>query len=209
MIAGERKEITLLNESRVIDTYIIYLFIRKLTKPFEDWLAFDLGIIDEEGNILKSRKDLKTKEEKEAFTVFDLFILKMKKLLSRLPFGRSKIASYAAALYFIRESEYFDEDDFLFEDDNLCESFEDFYSEAVEDNEQAFREMIDGLTCQEIEEIANVAGSGAIAGVGDGTVVVKNRDQTKYLRRNREDGELNIDKIKELSKKIHNKKSGV
>lgn len=91
----------------IVDLYLVYKFIRKLVKPFDKWEAYKLGIIDADGNILKSRKSLRGATEKEAFTLHDLLILNIKKLLKRVPLGRAKLSSYATALYLIREFRYF------------------------------------------------------------------------------------------------------
>ena len=42
-------------------------------------------------------EDLKTKDEKEAYTLSDTLIWNIKKLLGKVPGGQSRIASYAAA----------------------------------------------------------------------------------------------------------------
>jgi hypothetical protein len=96
-------EVEILNEGVIFDTFILYQFIKKLVVPFKETKAYELGIIDENGKVLKKRHTLKTSEEKAAYTVFDTFIWNIKKLLERIPFGKSKLASYAAALYFIKE----------------------------------------------------------------------------------------------------------
>lgn len=180
-----KKEVTLLNESRVVDTYIIYLFLRKLTKPFTEWKAYDLGIIDHRGNIKIPRKDLKTQEEKNAFTIFDLFVLRMKRILEKLPFGKSRLASYAAALYFIREEKQFNESSYLNDEEILAEELEEFI-DYIEDDKDEFMAMIDGLTCKEIEELAaNNIGSGHIAGVLDGSRV--NRQPPLLKRKKKRD----------------------
>ena len=83
----------------VVDLFLVYQFIRRLTTPFNEWKAFQLGIIDERGKILKKRSTLSTIEERNAFRIFDVMILKLKKLLEKVPGGKSKLASYAAALY--------------------------------------------------------------------------------------------------------------
>ena len=54
----------------VVDTVVAYKFIRLLSTPWEKTDAFKLGIIDDKGNILKKRKDLKTSAEKNAYTIF-------------------------------------------------------------------------------------------------------------------------------------------
>ena len=46
--------------------YFVYQFLKKLVTPFNKTKAFELGIVDENGKILKRRRDLETKEEKEA-----------------------------------------------------------------------------------------------------------------------------------------------
>ena len=46
--------------------YFVYQFLKKLVTPFEKTKAFELGIIDEKGKILKRRRDLETSEEKDA-----------------------------------------------------------------------------------------------------------------------------------------------
>jgi hypothetical protein len=86
-----------------IDLYMTYKFLRILTQSFEDTPAFELGIIDAEGNILKKRNSLKTQEEKKAYTIFHRLIWKLKRILSKLPLGKTKLASYAAALWLIKE----------------------------------------------------------------------------------------------------------
>lgn len=86
-----------------LDLYFSYKFLRILTQSWEDMPAFKLGIIDAEGNILKHRKDLTTQEEKNAFTQFNLLVWNIKKILNKLPLGKSKLASFATALYLLKE----------------------------------------------------------------------------------------------------------
>ena len=44
--------------SKVADLVLVYQFLKRLTTPFNETPAFDLGIIDERGNRIKS-KDLR------------------------------------------------------------------------------------------------------------------------------------------------------
>ena len=83
--------------------YFVYQFLKKLVTPFEKTKAFELGIIDEKGKILKRRRDLETKDEKAAYTLSDTLVWNLKKILGKIPFGKSKLASYAAALWLIKE----------------------------------------------------------------------------------------------------------
>ena len=88
--------------SGIGNIYFVYQFIKKLVTPFEKTDAFKLGIIDKNGKILKKRRDLEGKE-KEAYTLSDTLIWNIKKLIGKVPGGKSRIASYAAALFLIKE----------------------------------------------------------------------------------------------------------
>ena len=83
--------------------YFVYQFLKKLVTPFEKTKAFELGIIDEKGKILKRRRDLDTKEEKEAYNLSDTLVWNLKKILGKIPLGKTRLASYAAALWLIKE----------------------------------------------------------------------------------------------------------
>ena len=52
--------------SGAMNLYFIYKFLRILTTPWEKTDAFKLGVIDENGKILKKKGKLKTTEEKES-----------------------------------------------------------------------------------------------------------------------------------------------
>jgi hypothetical protein len=132
--------------TNLVDLYIVYRILRRLTQPFTEWDAYKLGVIDAEGNILKKSNDRLKMDEKESFTKFDLLILKMKKLLGTLPMGKTRLASYAAALWFLKEQKNLTEE-------NLEEKFVfEFSKEYL--TEGKFK-----------EEIANVASSGNVAGL--------------------------------------------
>ena len=83
--------------------YFVYQFLKKLVTPFEKTKAFELGIVDKNGKILKRRRDLNTQAEKDAYTLSDTLIWNIKKLMGKIPGGKSRIASYAAALFLIKE----------------------------------------------------------------------------------------------------------
>jgi len=160
----------------MIDLFLIYQFIRRLATPFKDWEAYKLGIIDENGKILKKRKDLLTVKERQAFGVFDLMILNLKKLLAKVPGGSSRLASYAAALYLIREWNHFSDSSLLTEDTTDKEIIESVnqlyngYSDYITLVETVNKKMhINELFEQKILETPTVsAGSGAVAGIGVG-----------------------------------------
>ena len=87
----------------VVDAFIAYKFIKILSTPFEDTEAYKLGIIDKNGKILKKRKELKTGEEKKAYTIIHTLVWNLKKILVKVQLGKSRVGSLAAALYFLKE----------------------------------------------------------------------------------------------------------
>lgn len=86
--------------SRTGDLVYTLRFLRLLTTKFEDTTAFKLGLIDAEGKKLKSPD---TSEERSAYNAFHRLVFNLKKLLAKVPGGGSKLATYAAALYLIKE----------------------------------------------------------------------------------------------------------
>lgn len=129
--------------ANLVDLYIVYRIIRKLTTPFSEWEAFKYGVIDAEGNIIKKSEDRLTIDEKESLTKLDVLVLNVKKILEKLPFGKSRLASYGAALFLIKEEK------------NLTE----------ENLEEKFVAYMNSQTLH--EEIANVTGSGVSGTTGD------------------------------------------
>ena len=115
----------------VVDLFLVYQFIRRLATPFEKWPAYEAGVIDKKGNILKGKNQRNLKSEKDSFGIFDLMILKLKKLLAKLPGGSSNFASYAAALFLIKEWKHFTNDSMLNEsisEENIDQSLDLFFS---------------------------------------------------------------------------------
>ena len=97
-----------------------------LTQPFEDTKAFELGLIDKNGNRIKSRK-IETRDEKAAFTMLDRLVFNLKRIINKVPFGKSKFASYAVALALLKEETKMSAS----QTDELCE---DFYKYLKENN---------------------------------------------------------------------------
>lgn len=122
----------------VVDLFLVYQFLKRLSTPFEQWEACKLGIIDKNGKVLRPADTLTTRKEKEAWGYFDRLVANLKKLLAKVPGGSTRIASYAAAILLLREQSNLDK---------------------LSDEE---------LTTLLEQEVANVVGSGNIAGVGVG-----------------------------------------
>ena len=82
------------------DFFYTLRFLRLLTTPWNKTNAFKEGIIDDKGKVIKKPE---TSKEKAVYNTFHRLVYNLKRLLNKLPFGRSTIASYAAALFLIKE----------------------------------------------------------------------------------------------------------
>jgi len=148
----------------VVDLFLVYQFIRRLATPFEKWDAYKEGVIDKDGKVIVDKKD-RTPAQKKSWKTFDVMIANIKKLLAKVPGGSSRLASYAAALYLIREWNHFSNNSLLTEDvteEQINESLS-LFSEAYL-NYTTLAEAVNPFD----EEIANNVGSGNIAGMDGG-----------------------------------------
>jgi hypothetical protein len=150
----------------IVDLFLVYQFIRRLATPFENWPAYEAGVIDKNGNILKGKKERNARSERESFGIFDLMILKLKKLLANVPGGSSRLASYAAALWLIKEWKHFSDESLLNENVSesvLNESLDLFFSTYC-----YYTGLEENVKEKMIEEPTVNVGSGNIAGLGVG-----------------------------------------
>ena len=83
---------------RAIDSLIVFRFLKLLVTPFKDTKAYELGIIDERGKNLRKARKLNTEEEREAYTILHRLVFNIKKLIEKVPGGKTKLGTYAAAL---------------------------------------------------------------------------------------------------------------
>lgn len=167
----------------IVDLFLVYSFIKRLVTPFNKWEAYKEGIIDDKGNILIKRKDFTKNDQKKAFGVFDQMILNIKKLLGKLPGGQTKLASYATALWLIREQQRIEATNYLTE-----QSIEEDLEFALERFLKENKSIIDEAAKIE-EEPTNSVGGGAIAGLGvgpDGEPGVSKKNQKKHKKRIRD-----------------------
>jgi hypothetical protein len=132
----------------VLDIFLIYQFLRRLVTPFDQWDAFKSGVIDKNGKVIID--DIKrTAEQKATWGYYDRLVANLKKLLGTIPGGKTRIASFAAALLLLREQESFDVDNM----ELLKEKFDSYLDKAK-------------ILHEEVP--ANIAGDGKIAGIGVG-----------------------------------------
>ena len=64
--------------------------------------AFKFGLIDANGKRIKGVKP-KGSEQKNSFTLLHRLVFNLKRVLELLPFGRTRLASYAASLALLKE----------------------------------------------------------------------------------------------------------
>ncbi len=101
---------------RAIDLFVTYRFIKLLVTPFEKTEAFKLGIIDKTGNRVLPPRDpktnirvmraepLRTVEEKNAYTILHKLVFNIKKIFGKVPGLRTKLGTYAAALFLLKDT---------------------------------------------------------------------------------------------------------
>ena len=97
---------------RAIDLFVTYRFIKLLVTPFDKTPAFKLGIIDKDGNRLKEKTvargmqptQLNTIEEKGAYTILHKLVFNIKKIFAKVPGLRTKLGTYAAALFLLKDT---------------------------------------------------------------------------------------------------------
>tara|TARA_Y100000385_G_C12975981_1_gene586190 strand:+ start:352 stop:921 length:570 start_codon:yes stop_codon:yes gene_type:complete len=88
--------------SRAIDTVITFRVLKLLTMKWTDHEAYKIGIIDKKGKRNKE-VDIDTKDKKEAYTFLHRLVFNLKRLIELLPGGKSRLGSYASALFLIKE----------------------------------------------------------------------------------------------------------
>ena len=140
----------------VVDLFLVYQFIKRLTTPFVTTKAYTLGLIDKNGKTLRSAK---TAEEKDAFGYYDRIIFNLKRLIEKIPGGKTRIATYAAAILLLREER----------GDNILDN------RLLENVLREHIHMLPDISMNSILEAisedgapANSAGGGHVAGIGVG-----------------------------------------
>jgi len=137
---------------QVVDLFLVYQFIKRLSTPFEETRAYELGLIDEKGKRLKKAS---TRDEKNAMTYYDRLIFNLKRLIAKAGI-QSKFVTFAAALFLLKEEQSGTKRD----------------EEVTERELMLFKEQnmstIKNLVELTEEAPANAVGTGNIAGAGPG-----------------------------------------
>jgi len=93
-----------------IDLFVTYRFLKLLTQSFEKTDAYKLGIIDKKGHrILKPKStkpavELATSAQRNSYTILHKLVFNIKKLFNKVPGLRTKIGTYAAALFLLKDT---------------------------------------------------------------------------------------------------------
>lgn len=86
----------------IIDSAMTYALMKRLVTPFENWPAYQLGIINERGKVLKKRSTL-DQEGRRAWGRFDIMAANIKKIIEKIPGGKTRLGSIAAAAFLFKE----------------------------------------------------------------------------------------------------------
>ena len=161
--------------SNALNYVVLYKIISRMIRPIKKTKAYELGIVDEKGKILRKSRTLKTKEEKDALTRLDIFVFNLKRVLG--PLGRSKLANIVGALYLLKEQdnlEIFDDEENRFV---LVESRYSNFLESLSREDYLF-----------IEEIVNAVGDGSnLAGLTDDPPVHPKKKKKKDKKKEKKD----------------------
>ena len=187
---------------RAIDLFVMYRFIRLLTTPFEKTDAFKLGIIDKDGN----RTDMKLYKvaEKNAYTILHKLVFNIKKLFQKVPGLRTKVGTYAAALFLLKDTfkehiedpQMFEKEFIKYLKENNIELDDSIVEEVTLDNGKLAKgiytltqdvvstedeEEIDALEGDEVEVFEDTPASDTILGVDVFPVIHKKTKQKIFV----------------------------
>ena len=141
---------------RVIDTLIVFRILKMLTTPFDKMQAYKFGFIDKSGKRIthipnpdnsnvKDRTDPVTSEEKNSLTPLHRLVFNLKKIIEKVPFGKSAFASYAVALLLLKEETDLD-------DDQADELYEKFYRHLKEQEKLDPEQITEAMQVTELQE---------------------------------------------------------
>ena len=158
--------------AKAVDLYIIYQLLKRLTTPFDETDAYELGLIDEKGKLIKKPQ---TKEEKDAYDLVDRFVFNIKRLIEKVPGGRTRLGSYAAALLLIKEREEIEK---LVDSDYLIE-------QAWKENLRYLKKEMPMKLSEIVDEDAPATSTAGVAGLTPSDLKVSRKAHKKYKERNK------------------------
>ena len=81
---------------RVIDALVAYRVLKLLVTPWKKTKAYELGIIDEKGNVLIKSRQITNQTQRKAYTLLIRFVFNLKRMLQKVGLG-GRFGTYAAA----------------------------------------------------------------------------------------------------------------
>ena len=88
----------------LVDTFLAYKFIKMLATPWKKMDAYKLGIIDAKGKRIKSEEaDDAVRRAGSKYTNIHKVVINIKRLVSMVPGGKTRLGGAAAALWLLRE----------------------------------------------------------------------------------------------------------
>lgn len=155
--------------SKLVDNLIALRMLRLFTVKYEETDAYKLGIINDKGEQIIPMRNFVRREQEQSYTLLHRLVFRLRGLLEKVPFVKSRLANYAAALLLVREKvvkeeEFWETDAVLLEKLDAAQHRPGFYLA-----EQQIRKHWE-------DAAANATGS-AVAGTGEDsdTVVVKKK----------------------------------
>ena len=189
---------------RAIDLFVTYRFIKLLVTPFEKTDAFKLGIIDEKG--VRTKKRLYKAVEQNAYAVLHKLVFNIKKIFQKVPGLRTKLGTYAAALFLLKDTfkehiedpEMFEKEFMKYLKENNIDLDDDISEEVTLDNGKLSKgiylltqdvivtgedeeDEIDALEGDEVEAFEDISPSDTILGVDVFPVIHKKTKQKIFV----------------------------
>ena len=128
---------------KLVDNIIAFKLLKMLVTPFDKTDAYKLGIIDDEGKLLKKPSKFTKSAEHDAYNYLTRFMFNMKRLVNKFG-GENRLKSVATALYLFKEHHDALNDSMLTEEfeelleDHFCIILEDEYIELEIDLVEKF-----------------------------------------------------------------------
>lgn len=159
------------------DRYYAITILQMLAKPFTQWDAFNTGIIDASGNLIKKAR---TEKEKDSYTRLIAVLRRIKQVTDKFPGGAMTLAKLSLTKKFLTESDDYKQllplttilEDI--DDDRIYEVVMALIGESDALND-IFEEMVSGDAGGNAEKIAKGVNSGAITYAGPSDLTKKKK----------------------------------
>ena len=165
---------------RFVDSIIAYRILKMLVVPFENTDAFKQGIVDKNGKELKKMSELNTVAERDAYTILNRLVFRLKRIINKVPIENKKLLNLAAAYSLIKEHYDAGREPINFEEMFLDRLQSDLTEETI--LIESFFNDKTTLTFRQFAEDApaNSAGSPGVAGFTPDSVGVSVKAQKKH-----------------------------